>query len=124
MDTKMNRGQKILEIVRRLHEKTRGGDIHWEKTMTQGVVQTRLAGYAVRLFRAEDLPPETEDETSTPLYKVSIYNPGGELLEQATLGGLGSDCDRTDRIRELYEHALNLASGVDKALDAILAELS
>ncbi|MGE4551589.1 MAG: hypothetical protein AB7D57_00660 [Desulfovibrionaceae bacterium] len=124
MDKKTTRDQKIMEIVRRLHARTRQGAVNWEKTMTQGVVQARLAGYAVRLYRAEELPPEAEGETCEPMYKVSVYSPGGELLEQTTLGGLGVDSGRTDRIRELYETALDLASGVDKALEAILAELA
>ena len=121
---KITRDQKIMEIVRRLHTKTRQNAINWEKTMTQGVVQARLAGYAVRLYRAEELPPEAEGVACEVMYKVSIYSPGGELLEQATLGGLGADCQKTDRIKELYETALDQASGVDKALEAILDELA
>jgi hypothetical protein len=100
---------KLVEFANLVYEKTKNGEITWEKTPQEGVFQTSFPKYSVMV---------RNHSFAGPVF--SILDDYGEVIEElsyaaATNSGLDMDL--------LAELARRQAMGVEQALDELLSEL-
>ena len=105
---------KIATLINLLVVRSQAGKLLWEKTIDEGVFQTTLGGYTVRLS-----PRHRRGVFGDERYVlIEINNAEGELIEEV------SDTDvNSNDLWSLYEIARRQAMGVDAALDTIISEL-
>lgn len=110
-------------LVVRLHKATSEGKLDWKPGGNENQFQVSFPNYTVILTR------DTQGED----YFVSIINDLGELTEAFSDVDLSSGASFAldqptgswvQTMREIYTMARRTALGVDKALDAILKNLS
>jgi hypothetical protein len=105
--------QKVADLIMKLRNKTTHGEVKWEATSTEGIYQTILAGYAIRISKTN------EGEIGIIL---QIYNEDGELIEQVNdrelLNLLGYKS--FEIMFELFETARRIAMGTEQAVNKIL----
>jgi|ERR1017187_1474884 hypothetical protein len=110
----MTTEEKLITLVKRLHAKTKAGEIRWEQTTANGVFQTAFPSYTVKLAkRGAD-------------YSISILDEMGTTLESsddAQLAAAFPERSVYQTMRELYDMARRVALGVNEALDSLLGEL-
>jgi len=107
---------KMVELVKKLVQRTVEGKVPWEQTESDGVFQAAFPGYAVRIF--------SRLEENRFDYVLCLFNEEGVKIEEVT------DVDLRDKIpaaflimKEMHDAARRKAMGVEEALDRILAEL-
>jgi hypothetical protein len=105
---------KLIELVKKLQQVTSTTGLNWKTTEAEGVFQASLADYTVRLDMRRSRMADGDE------YFVSIFNWGGELVEE--LGDEDAE-GMFPVMKELYELARRQALGVDKAIDSILKDL-
>lgn len=110
---------KRLRLIKSLHERTKAGGLEWEPTDKAGVFEVAFANYSVRLKSAWN--PELQEDD----YVLSIYNAAGELVDDFADTEVPAAGDVTAFLlmRDTHETARRIAMGVERALDALLAEL-
>lgn len=106
---------KLVAFVTQLSKKTDEGKISWEKTLDEGVYQSNFPGFSVHLFqRKADIV-------------IQIYNDEGLLIEEIADPDISNEIINGETaytaMSKMYSLARRKALGVDKALDALLAEL-
>ena len=110
---------KAFNLVKKIHEKTLNGDIHWEETEMEGIYQAAFPNYTVRIY--ENL---SRDEDSSMYYTLSIFNGEGKRIEDITTWDLFKDHSESYTLmQELYKAARGIAMGVETAIDDILTSL-
>jgi hypothetical protein len=109
---------KLEKLIRRLHQRTLKGTIHWEETSKPGKFQMAFPGYTINIFTKPNIEnPDAID------YQLQIYNDAGNLVEEV------SDIDFDDKeyglklMSEMYETARRIASGTEQAIDTLLLNL-
>jgi hypothetical protein len=107
--------KRLLELANLIYEKTRTGEITWEKTTFPEGFQTSFPKYSVVIRKP----------SSSPLPRLFLYNGKGELIEEFSSGVMVqvSGAGGVRLMDELYELARRRAMGVDQALDELLSEL-
>jgi hypothetical protein len=104
---------KLAEIANIVYEKTKAGEILWEKTSEDGAFQTSLPKYSIIAFRPRG--------GEYPLLR--LFNERGELLEEfSPIRAIRAHF--LDKLIELYDMVRRKALGVDEALDDILKVLA
>lgn len=111
---------KYLTLVRRLAERTIGGNVEWEETAEEDVFQTSFTDHSIQIWRTRN--PEYDEYD----YHIGVYKPSGTRV--VTI----SDTDFTgpesttafQSLSATYEQARRSALGADEAIDAILSALS
>lgn len=112
--------EKLLRLVQKLHAKTLGGGVVWERTSSHNAFQTAFPTFVVRLYE------QWEDGAEQPDYGISIRDESGVTIENATdveLTKAIPDCNAFSTMRDLYTAARRQALNVDSALDSLLTEL-
>ena len=110
--------EKVLKLIRRLHEKTSSGQIQWSKTLKDDVYQAAFPEYAVRVR------PGSSGFQGPESYILELYDSGGSLIESVYDSDFGEKAPFAYKLlNETYTTARRQAMGLDKAIDAILEEL-
>ena len=104
---------KLLEIANIVFEKTKAGEMSWEKTSEVDVFQTSLPKYSIIVSRPRGV--------EFPLLR--LFNESGELLEEFSFAR-AIKTHFQDKLIELYDMVRRKALGVDEALDDILKVLA
>lgn len=117
----------MADLIRKLHRNTLSGKVTWTAGPDRSDVRTALAGYVVKL-RCQETPPQPEGAQSPPApqatYHLIICSADGkDMIDKAVISGVSPLARQKDLIAELYEQAYEQATGVEKALSAILEEL-
>ena len=108
--------EKMILLIKRLHDSTLSGRQTWDETVEEGEFQAAFPGFTVRLSKS--------DRSGSVDYLLSIFNENARLLEQVSDVDLGQEFENSFQVMEhLYESARQNAMGVQEALDRILAEL-
>jgi hypothetical protein len=102
---------KIVELATLIHEKTRIGEVRWEKTTNARTFQTSFPKYAVQIF-----------SPAAGMATLLVYNGEGSLIEElswpaAVSAQIGSV------LVDTFETARRQALGVDNAIEEILGNL-
>lgn len=109
---------KIVNIVKKILEKTNNGSIEWEGTERGDTYQVSFSNFSVRLFPRDN--PHTPDTD----YIIQIINSDGEIVEEVSDEDLKSLLSEAfTKMKQLHELARRQVMGVEGALDAILSEL-
>lgn len=112
---------KAETFILRVCDKTAAGEITWEKTANEGLLQATVAKYVIRFW------PEGPDGSET--YHISVRDANGSLLdsfndEQFDAPGESQlEGSMYRKMQAAYLKAKRQALGVDKALDELLKEL-
>ena len=113
--------RKVYELVGRLLEKTRRGELAWEVTPSREAFLTVLGAFAVKIFFVLD--KSGKDATLA----LSVSDSEGRAIETSRdvdlANRLGPTVPVMQTMRDLYAEARRSALGVDAALDQILSEL-
>jgi hypothetical protein len=119
---------KIVDVVKKLHERVREGKVQWGQTESSDVYEAAFPLYAVRVGKRRSAIPDAGPGEVD--YVVAIYNAEGTLIEEIDDPGLreASSGEITgvaayNMMKDLYESARRSAMGVDEALDSLLSEL-
>jgi hypothetical protein len=104
---------RLAEIAKLLLEKTKAGDLSWEKTSKKGEFQVPFARYVILLRGSSDFPnlllTDQDGDIVEDLSSSKAMNyPGYQTFEE---------------LKQLYEAARRRALGADEALDEILKTL-
>lgn len=101
---------RLAELEKLLLEKTKAGEVQWEKTVTKTVFQAAFAKYTILLSGSGDSP------------YLSLLDEDGDIIE--TLSPLSAvNLGALNELKELYEMARRRALGADQALDEVLSIL-
>lgn len=128
MSTKLERRSMMMgELIGKLHRRTLADRLTWTTGPDRSDVRTSLAGYVVKL-RCQETPPLPEANGSIPAPQANYHlvissESTGEMVDKAVISGVSPLAQQKDVIAELYDHAYEQATGVEKALTAILDEL-
>jgi len=110
--------EKVLRLLRRLHERTSSGQLQWTKTVVDGVYQASFPEYAVKVRPGEggfDGPRE---------FVMEIYDDDGVLIERVLDSDFGEHEGVAYKLLSgIYTIARRQAMGLDRAIDKILDEL-
>jgi len=118
----MSTEEKTLQLVQRLHAKTKSGEVPWERTSRPGTFQAAFPNHIVKLSAFQNL--DTPDALD---YVISVFDESGTILENASdvdLQKVSPGVKVFQLMEELYEAARRQALDVDSALDSLLSELS
>ena len=99
--------EKLLKIAEKLLERTRAGEIPWSETASPDNFAAPFPEYAV-----------TVQEYSGRIYRFSVHNEKGTVVESTSLKGVDTILGR------LYESARSRVLKSDEILDALLNRLS
>ncbi len=103
---------KLIDLIRRLLNKSNEGEIDWEATANAKRFLTTLSNYSVLISE------EGED------YVLYIVDQFDEIIEQVADPDLREvDGDSFKLMKELHQVARRNARGADKAIDDILEML-
>lgn len=115
--------QKYRDLVKRLYTKTNDGSLTWKQDW-DGEVFSKIGEISVHLR-------ETRNSEGEPLELIDIKSLNGKVIDTFSdeflsgspveISGLNSYYDLMDN---LHETARRNASGVDKAIDKLLDDLS
>jgi hypothetical protein len=103
--------ERLLELASLLFEKTKTGEIAWEKTSFDETFQTSFPKYSVRIQKVKGAPT------------LFLFNEDGDLIEELSYVEAFLSLGSENRLNELFELARRKAMGVDQALDELLREL-
>lgn len=116
--------EKLWQLAERLLKKTRDGSVKWETTADKGVFQTSFPKFSVAV---REIWVYGQDE---PDYTITVYGEDGDPIESATDAELRNSVAELENsrmafhtMRELFNSARRSATGVNEALDELLAEL-
>lgn len=117
----------MADLIRKLHRNTLSGRLRWASGPDRSDVRTPLAGYLVKL-RCQEAPPLPAEAQGLPepqaTYHLIICSADGkDMIDKAVISGVSPLARQKDAIAELYDMAFEQATGVEKALTAILDEL-
>jgi hypothetical protein len=117
----------MADLIRKLHRNTLSGKVTWTSGPDRSDVRASLAGYVIKL-RCQEVPPPPEGAQGLPepqaTYHLIICSADGkDMIDKAVISGVSPLARQKDVIAELYEQAFEQATGVEKALTAILDEL-
>ena len=109
---------KVADFVLKIYEKTKSGDITWEKTQHDHVYQTSFPKYSIQICSGHDFE-------NNPYVSLILYNDEGKMIET-----IHHD-DQSLRVidysyecmKETFEIARRQAMGLEKALDDIIVYL-
>jgi hypothetical protein len=110
---------KNVILVERLHERTLGNKLLWEKTADAGVFQVVFGVHSIQVSKRE-----VQDNWGTLRgysFSLEIYDEEGTLLEEIRAGDIEESASQ--KLKELYELARRQALGVDEILDSLISEL-
>ncbi|HEY4416328.1 MAG TPA: hypothetical protein VGO57_11605 [Verrucomicrobiae bacterium] len=120
--------KKLLELVKRIENKTNSDALNWEKTAEQNEFQTTLANFVVRIREYYEYG---EDD---PNYVIKIISSDGTILESISNADLyriynqlkdkESEQHPYSMFVSIFAKAKRQALEVDKAIDNILSELA
>jgi hypothetical protein len=102
--------EKLVQLLRIIHGKTKNGELVWEKTANSSEFQVAFAKNSITIGGAAGITPT-----------LRIFNEEGNLLEE--IGVLTTSGTERDLLKEVWELARRRALGVDQAIDELLAEL-
>lgn len=128
MSSKLERRSMMMaDLIRKLHRNTFSGKLTWSPGPDRSDVRTTLAGYVIKL-RCQEPPALPEGAQALPepqaTYHLIICSADGkDMIDRAVISGVSPLARQKDLIAELYEQAFEQATGVEKALGAILDEL-
>jgi hypothetical protein len=106
---------KLIELAKLIYEKTKAGEITWEKTAYQGGFQTSFPKYSVIIRK---LPVGLGAPT------ILLLDDKGEVIEELAYNPVVETPEGAVRLLdELFDLARRRAMGVDQALDELLREL-
>ncbi len=112
---------KSTQLLLKLLEKTKRGDIQWNETEIEGTFQAAFPAYSVRISS------EAEPGKALSDYFLKIYNQEGKQIEEISqytvADDLNSSYEAGQKLQELYEMARRIAMHVEEALDNLLLEL-
>ena len=98
-------------FVERLHAKTLARGLTWAPTEHEGRFQTRIGEFLIEIGEGGEQ------------HELLICRPDGRALEMITPAQLGSPA-AADAFAETWEGARRSATGVDSAIDSLIAELA
>ena len=115
--------EKLWNLVTRLLQKTRLGELNWEATAERTVYQLSFPKYTVRLWEAA-----SQQDVEANDFVIAVYNEMGKQIEKASDVALAdatgsSDVSAFQAMKELHDLARHRALGVDDALDSLLSSL-
>ena len=114
----MNTEEKLLILLKKLHENTVAGKLDWTITTQKDVFQAAFPSHTVRL--------SSEGSEYEPDDVIHILDEAGNIIERTSdpeLTMLFKDARPFDLMKNLYSLARRRALGVDSALDSLLGEL-
>lgn len=107
---------QMTKLIETLQAKTVSGELAWEQTEKADYFQVAFSTGAVRIG------PKTGAAGVDMV--ISFYNENGDLIEEVTDVSLRGDVTTPfTTLSEIHSGARRRAMGVDKALDALLAEM-
>jgi hypothetical protein len=108
--------EKRWDLIRRVHQRTKSGQLKWETTPTSGIFMTTIGKFILSIME--------DDDRDGPNYRMQLRNSDGIIVDQLHPGEFGGIAEAPYPIfRDTYEFARRSAMGLDKALDDILGEL-
>jgi hypothetical protein len=114
--------QQLTELISRLLEKTRQGEISWKSSVSSGSYVARFGGFQVRIEGSRGL--------GGPSANLAVLRLDGSIVEQVStnpfataaevISGRGplSQEDR-DNLQELYDVVSDRSTDIDELLRAI-----
>lgn len=117
----------MADLIRKLYKNTLSGKVTWTSGPDRCDVRANLAGYMIKL-RCQEAPPvpDADQCLAAPqaTYHLIIASADGkEMIDKAVISGVSPLARQKDLIAELFDIAFEQATGVEKALGAILNEL-
>src|SRR5260370_24475234 len=94
--------EKLAQLLALIYDKTKSGEIVWEKTSNPVAYQTSFAKYSVTLFGVG----------ATPILR--LYDEAGNMIEELSIRDTSVEQD--EMLRGLYELARRRALGIDRVL--------
>ncbi|MGB3552834.1 MAG: hypothetical protein WA993_19305 [Candidatus Binatus sp.] len=102
---------KVVELAVLIREKTRSGEVRWEKTSNARAFQTAFPKYAVQIV-----------SPAAGMATLLVFNAQGALIEELSWpAAVGAQLGPA--LIDTFEMARRQALGVDNALDEILGDL-
>lgn len=109
--------EKIIEIIKRIYNKTNEGLIEWEPTERSIDYQVSFSNYSIRMSIATRSDGDYD-------YIIKIINDYGDIIEEVNDEDIANSLpDSYEIMKSIYELARRKAMGVDNALDSILKDL-
>lgn len=111
--------EKMLNLVLKLHAKTKEGQIKWERTASSNIFQYAFPSYVVRIS-------VKQGDADAPDYYITVKDSDGTTIESASDVSIGRAFPNAKvfaTMEELFTLARREALGVDQALDSLLSEL-
>jgi hypothetical protein len=117
---------KVTQLLDRLLDKTRSGDVRWKEGITWDSFQADFPDQSVIIYKQS----EGTDQLSKgkPPFSLQVIDNHGRVV--ALLPTMESRdrvptlAEEIDKLRDLFEEARRSSSPAEKAIDALLAELS
>lgn len=108
-----------VNLVERLIEKTKKGDLAWSESPEHGIYSISFKNYSLNIYI------KTNRENSNDDVFIQIVDSFGELTEEFSDIDLSkiSPNDWYNKMLDLYTSARRIALGADKALKDIISEL-
>jgi hypothetical protein len=104
---------KLVELAKLIYDRTRSGELVWEKTTDPGIFQASFPKYAVtiRMIRGDGV--------------LHLFNDKGEMIESLsdTIPFRTQEGDDKFLLDVIFELARRRAMGVDQAIEELLLEL-
>jgi hypothetical protein len=111
--------EKLWKLASLLYQRTSSGQIKWEQTARKNSFLTAFPNHSVQIGYEEG------GAMTPPLYRLSVFNEDGALVEDTTDLGIGATAERgAYPLSEIYALARRSAIGADAVLDELIAELS
>jgi hypothetical protein len=115
---------KLLELLKKIEDKTAKGELKWEATALEDQFQTVLSNFILRVRREQD-------REGADVESFSLVNKDGLVLETIypyLLRKAAQDASENmmlpdNLLRSTFRNAKRQALGVEKAVDAILSDL-
>jgi hypothetical protein len=109
---------KLWQLIQALAERTKDGRVPWRPAVRDGSYVASFVNYSV------EIAPNQRGETLD--YVLRVYNSDGDVIEESSdveLRPVATE-EPFAYMRTLYESARRTAFGADKAIDALLRELT
>ena len=111
--------EKFAKLIRRLSEKTQGGQLDWEATAQEDTFSVSFANYSVHI--------SYDEREDNQYFMITIVDSAGNTIDQVDDSNFSSSDfsgeNPEEFLRSIYSQARKIAMGVDEALDDILEEI-
>ena len=112
----MGTKEKLSTLIQRLSERTKAGEISWERTIEPSVFQTAFPNFVITIA----------NHPRYGVYDLSVIDETGAVLESANNEELSEamyPVQSSEAMSDLYTMARRNALDVDHALDSLLSEV-